>query len=253
MSIFSFKTQLLFVSDLKSDSERLAYVVDESRFVPRLGDVQGSDSAPSIQGEALAPAGNPVCVDPFPNPHRAPGVKTSRNERKPGSSGSKERSWRLTWRAAPCLCSRTVKGWGCGPIHAPWTAPPRRFWCCPDGKSTADLRNQRGFSATGKWLVQLNLSHADTRTERGADAPRDFFEKEKTHWYWKIQDGHYGCQEKFISPLNLPIIMKDKNSLCKINSWTHRNHNYLLFLDSSRLSRIFFFSMTWLSWEQKIH
>lgn len=88
-SLLNFKPPLLFIPERKTNNERLAYVVDQSGFVSVLDDFHGSDSAPSVQGEALAPAGNAVWVDPFPDSHRAPGVKVSRETVKHGSCGNK--------------------------------------------------------------------------------------------------------------------------------------------------------------------
>lgn len=51
----------------------LAYVVDEPRPVPMLDDLHCSDSAASVQGEALAPSWYSVRVNPLPDAHGAPG------------------------------------------------------------------------------------------------------------------------------------------------------------------------------------
>lgn len=52
----------------------LAYVVDEARSVPVLDDFHRPHPAPSVQGEALAPARNAVRMDPFADAHGAPEV-----------------------------------------------------------------------------------------------------------------------------------------------------------------------------------
>lgn len=62
--------------------EVLTYVVDEAGPVPVLDDLHSSDSAPSVQREALAPAWDSVRVDPLPDPHGAP--ESRRNEGKTG-------------------------------------------------------------------------------------------------------------------------------------------------------------------------
>lgn len=56
---------------------QLAYVVDEARPVPMLDDLHCPDSTASVQGEALAPAGNSVRVNSLPDPHSAPGIDTA--------------------------------------------------------------------------------------------------------------------------------------------------------------------------------
>lgn len=61
---------------LKCILEQRTDIVDEARPVAVLDDLDGSDSAASVQGEALAPAWNSVRVDPFADPHRAPGINT---------------------------------------------------------------------------------------------------------------------------------------------------------------------------------
>lgn len=53
----------------------LADVVDKARPVPVLYNLHCPHSAPSVQGESLAPAWHSIWVDSFPNPHSAPGIQ----------------------------------------------------------------------------------------------------------------------------------------------------------------------------------
>lgn len=52
--------------------QSLTYIVDQAGSVSRLDHLHRSDSTSSVQGEALAPAGDAVWVDPLSNPHGTP-------------------------------------------------------------------------------------------------------------------------------------------------------------------------------------